>query len=465
MKNIRRYTGLIVILSAFMLTGCYTQLQTAHEHQINSESDMRSGYYSSQSDEEKVSREEREAPRAQIPEEEEETYLYGYEDGVEEGYEEGWTDAEEYYFKDYETAQWYRNQGVTLSGSHRVIHHYYHHRPYYPGYGFYHYPSRWSLSFHFGSGYSRGYYNPWFYHDFYAWHSDPFYRWGYYRYPAYGPYFGSPYYGGNLYVFYNNFHRTGRAAPSRSYGPRSTGLRNEGVTRSQGGVRTDAVRSDSANRNRSSSLERRRNEIRSEVGRSGRSSSVNRNSGSESGTNRVNRTRTTRTGNSNVNRERGSVDRSRSSGSSSTRQRSSGSNSSTDRQRSSNERSESMNRSQSVDIRSAGDTRRSESDNRVIRSRTGYSSYSKSGSRSVNQSIQDRIQSRTSDNKSAIKVSPPALKNNNSGNSRRTLGDILFNKNNSSNSRSSSSYGTSRRKSSSSSSVRNSSGRSSSGSR
>ncbi|MEX2368148.1 MAG: hypothetical protein WD510_01465, partial [Balneolaceae bacterium] len=235
MKYNRLHTGLVAILSVFILTGCYTQLQTVHEHRILSQSETKSSYIESDSDTPEATREKQGDRQPQIPEGEEETYLYGYEDGVEEGYEDGWTDAEEFYFKDYETARWYREHGISLSGSHKFYPHYSHHYDpffsYFPRYRYPYHRSGWSLSFHFGGWYSWDYYNPRFYHDYYAWHHDPFYRWGYYRYPGYRPYYGyNNFYHGNYYVYFNNYHRTGRVVSDRTYGPRSSGLRNEGVT-------------------------------------------------------------------------------------------------------------------------------------------------------------------------------------------------------------------------------------------
>lgn len=455
MKKKLYQPGLIAALAVFLLSGCYTQLQTFEPRHVTSESDSQRGYIGAQSDDSQLNREEREERRAQIPEDEEETYLYGYEDGVEEGYEEGWIDAEEYYFKDYETARWYRERGFSLSRDHHFVHHnnrYYYDSPHSSRYGYGYYPSRFYLSFHFGGWHSWRHYRPVYYHDYYAWHYDPYYRWDYYRYPFYRPYYGSPYYG-NTYVFFNNYNRRIRPASNRTYSPRSTGFRNEGVTRNQNQVRRDAIGTESVNGKRSgtTSLETRKREIRRDVSSPTRSGTVNRSSGSRS-TGSVDRSPTNRSGSSAV-RQRGNVDRSRSSGnSSSVRQRSSGTRSSTERQRGSIRSIESSNRSQSSrTIQSSGDINRQERNDRVIRSRSDYSV----GSGSDMQSIQNRIQARTSNQNSAIKVKPPTLNNNTNARSNRPSRGTLFRNNSSRNS--SSILNSSRSRSNRSSSVKSSS--------
>ncbi|MDR9364798.1 MAG: hypothetical protein RI575_05645 [Balneolaceae bacterium] len=308
MRHSKKITTFLIAVLAMTATSCYTQLRTTYSSYPGN------GYYSSDSNTERVASSERSVEERGDQVVNEEDYTLGYDDG--------WSDAEAYYFKDYEAKRWYEEYGATLAHDpyvrHYTLNHYYgrgyspFHSYYYPHYPYYSYFDSWnfSIGFHFGWGW-----NSWRHR--YAYH--PFYD--YYAYPGYYPYYGGyygwgyrPYYG-NTFVIYN-----GSRGTSRNYGPRNNGLSSRGSetvrrTRSDARVRNTANRSDirSNARSRNVSTTRSRGTVNRSSGttRSRSSSTVRSRSGSNS-----NSRGTVNRGSSNRSRSNGTVNRSRSSSSS-----------------------------------------------------------------------------------------------------------------------------------------------------
>ncbi|MEX2602104.1 MAG: hypothetical protein WD355_10675 [Balneolaceae bacterium] len=284
MKRILSQTGLLGVVSVFLLTGCYSQLQTVH-------------YYDGYGPATEKDRSEQNAQaRQEIREEDrtlsadpEESYLYGYDDGLDEGYTEGWGDAELYYFKDYETARWFREQGFTLSVGKKFANYYnYHHfsgfYPYSARYWYGHnlYSPGWRINFRFGNWYHMNY-SHWHHYDL-AWYGHP-YGWNYYRYPFYDPYYyGYPYYG-STYVFNNNYYGFTPSGQGRQNTIRSSGLSNNSdLNRNRSRERVQSAGSGVVTGARSagvSSTPQQRTRVESGQGTVGRTSgSAVRNSGS-----------------------------------------------------------------------------------------------------------------------------------------------------------------------------------------
>ncbi len=396
MKNLTSlHIPIIGVLAAFLLTGCYTQLQTTHPERIIDRPSLASD------EERELYREEaRERRLAELTGEEQEEYLLGYEDGLVEGYDEGWTDAELYYFIDYDTRHWYRDIGQPGIQHH---HHYHGYSPY-----TWHRPY-WRHYYRYRPFYAVPFYSPW--HTWYNWGWGFGYSWHYspyawHRYPAYG-FYHRP----HAFVFVSFSHV--RVDPKRDYIARTTGLRSAGIERERQ-VRSSSVAARSGDRR---TLQERREAIRSrtDLRSTGRTGTVNRSRGSvnrsSSSVNRsrsdvnrsrgnVNRSRSS----GNVNRSRGNVNRSRSSGNVNrssgnvNRSRSSGnvnrSSGNVNRSRSSgnvNRSSGTVNRSSGSSTRQSSATRsrtsRDLSENRAIRSSRNLTTTSRSHS-----SISDRLQ-------------------------------------------------------------------------
>lgn len=364
MRHSTRITSFLIAVLAITATSCYTQLQTAYD------SYPASGYYSS--DDDRVVSGNRSLEERSNEVVNEEDYTLGYDDG--------WSDAEGYYFKDYEAKRWYEEYGATLAHDpyvrhYTLNHHRYgrgfspYHSYYYPHYPYYshaYWSSRWtfSLGFHAGWGW-----NHWYPHYSY----NPYYD--YYAYPGYYPYYGGywgwgynrPYYG-NTVVIYN-----GSRGTNRTYGPRGNGLTSRGSdtvrrTRSDASVRNTANRSDvrSNARSRNVSGSRSRGTVNRSSGttRSRSSSTVRSRSGSSNSRGTVNR------GSSNRSRSSGSVNRSRSSN---------------------NRSSGSVNRS-----RSSSSNRSNGTVNRSSRNSGSSSVRSRSSSRDNNRSLSSRSESTVS---------------------------------------------------------------------
>src|SRR5690625_2043815 len=307
---------ILPVLTLF-LSGCYTQLQVAERYPGTAERiETDRGVYG-------------QAALADRSGEiiSEEDYSLGYEDG--------WVDAELYYFKDYETRDWYANIGSVIAHTPRarnaatIHYHYYGFHPYYYDHiAFYRYPYSRHFGPHFGFNFHWGWGSPYSAH-------------GYYAYPGYYPYYGSywgyhrPYYGyyHNQYVYVNR-----RSA--ENYGPRTSAL----SSRSRGNALTRSTRSASsvsnnATRTRSSvRTDSRTRQVESSRGTVNRSRSTTRNSGT------LNR------GSTGSNSSRGTVNRSRSTS------RSSGT---VNRSRSTSRSSGTVNSSRSTSRRSSGTASRS----------------------------------------------------------------------------------------------------------
>lgn len=280
-----RIPFILLTVTLFFLTGCYTQLRYSQRINRITEEPRHSATYSWDGEEEAQ-------PRAQTDE--------NYEEGYEDGYYDGTEDA--YYYKDYEAAEWYSRHGFGSFYDDYYFHRYSfpywsHYRRYYDPFFYDYYPGTYasfSFSLHFG-------------HSFGAFYGYP-YRW--YRYRTFG--YWNPYYGyGYGPVFVNNYFYSGYAGyvgvskrdkdKDRRYGRRSViGTNRVRSGSSDGNVRsaraselrekgrqtsTTRVRSrDTSTRERSRSTVRSRSRtddtrVRS-TGRSRSSSSGSRSSGS-----------------------------------------------------------------------------------------------------------------------------------------------------------------------------------------
>lgn len=395
MRHSTRITSFLIAVLAITATSCYTQLKTTYDtYPAN-------GYYSS-SDGERVVSGERSLDERGDEVVNEEDYTLGYDDG--------WSDAEGYYFKDYEAKRWYEEYGATLAHDpyvrHQVVHHNYYTRGYSPYHSYYYYPhypyyshAYWSSRWTFGLGFHVGW-NHWYPHYAY----NPYYD--YYAYPGYYPYYGGyrgwgyggPYYG-NTFVIYN-----GSRGTSRNYGPRGNGLTSRGSdvdrrTRSDARVRNTAnrsdVRSNARSRNVSSTRSRGTVNRSSGTSRSRSSSTVRSRSGSSNSRGTVNRS-----GSSSRSRSSGTVNRNRSSssGSSGTVNRSRSSSSS--RSNGTVNRSRSSNRSQAnignegvIISRGNSIITNRENDHR----RSVVNQRSSANTRSRSATINNRIQENTTD--------------------------------------------------------------------
>lgn len=288
MKKVNSFSIWLILTAAFLLTGCYTQFEVV-ERTVYIPVDSNA---SSQSLSDRVEQRSTQSGEERQVIEHEEDYTLGYEDG--------WEDAESYYFKDYESAQWYKEKGITLSGQ-TVVHNHYYADPFYTSwnspwynswYGFYGPGSYWGGGFWAGNywgGYAGwGWRWGWGYPSFaYApWGGYTVYPWGGWGYPSYG--FGGYYYGGYYGGFYGGYVVDNEV---RDRTARSTGFRSgsvlSGRTRVVGGEQTSVqgstrtLRSDlranvrsSIRGNTSRTTSRSGNTVRS--GTSTRSSSINR---------------------------------------------------------------------------------------------------------------------------------------------------------------------------------------------
>src|SRR6056297_2373836 len=173
---------LLALFAGIFATGCYTQLETVERGQATYNAPASTSTTTQQPQRQRP----QEPVRTERPERAEQIVN---EEDYELGYEDGWEDAESYFFKDYETEQWYNDQGATLShgtGS-TVINnyygyndpfysspYYYSHYPYYRHYG---YPTfRYGFSFSIGWGWA---YSPYrFYDPFYTVYPGGFYYGG-----------------------------------------------------------------------------------------------------------------------------------------------------------------------------------------------------------------------------------------------------------------------------------------------
>lgn len=359
---------LILVFAGLLTSGCYTQLQTAQP-------DEQSVWYTP----ERVDRDQRPVrpePSAEIVNEED----------YEIGYEDGWVDAEDYYFKDYETAEWYRNSGATLATAYnaRVINNYYYGHTFYPSSYYltrYQYP-RWR----FGFGFHFGFHS----YDYYGYPSPyytGYYHTPYYAYPSFGGYYGYHGYYGHRPVYYGivyyNSGSNGRSSRTVRNNPRSTGLSSAGVNSIRNRSVNSAVTRQAADARstirskartnqvqRSANTRARVNSRSSTVQSRGTSNSVRSRSSSNSGSRSKVGTSSSST------RSSGSVQRNRSSNN-----RSSGS---VGRSSRSNNRSSSVGRSTSRSKSSSvGRSSRSSSNRGTVRSSSGSNnSRSSSSSRS-----------------------------------------------------------------------------------
>lgn len=275
--------GLLTLISVLFFGGCYTELQVMDWSKSGSSAAAPGQRYSDPA----VSSQPRsESSQTEMMVQESE-YLEGYEDGV----EDGWADAESYFFKDYESQQWYRDREINIWGPTYINTHGSAWGS--PSWGwrstFSYYDPFWDpywdsgFSFHFGwnswNSWNRwGYWDPW-----YSWNSWGYgYPYGYSTYPSYG--YG---WGWNNYWIQNNFYfpytsNYYKERALRDYGPRSTGLssasrsgerspsgRSVAVQGKQSDMGMRTLRSASS----SGSLERNREAIRTAVSRSATSRS------------------------------------------------------------------------------------------------------------------------------------------------------------------------------------------------
>ncbi len=389
MSNRRLFSGLSLILSSFLLTGCYTQLQSMEYTERAGKRGIHNDYYSWNSDSE-VAKKSESAP------------VNSQSITASEVIEEPSMDVEvgEFYYKDYETAEWYKDN--------------YADRIYWNGYdeGFedgykegrddgydeatYEYwdahfyslrtlmrRSYFHSSFHYSwRGHLAFSYYPYYYYNYY-WDSFryPIGGWAIYDDPFYSPFFFGgwgfhhPHYR-NYIVFYNDYHQTVNRSRSGRHisGPRSTGLVSRGNGNSDATIRSrgttgNTIRSKTTGRTRSSgiiSTGRTANTDRTRTRYTGRTASTTaRTSGTIVGTNRSKeasssvKTNRTRSGSQNVGRS--NTGRTRSSGVTNT---SRGSRSS------SGIRSGSSSTGRSSGVRSTG---RSSGNNRSVRSSGGSS--------------------------------------------------------------------------------------------
>ena len=318
MKDLIILPNIILITFSFILSGCYTQLQsldyskpTYRNHSwdsypnSNSPEDLivSNAHDSTYNDEEYVTEEDLQEngifyKNYEIADWYEDNYadkIYweGYNDGFEEGYSDGYSDAIDDYWDDHFYSLRYTRYKYNRIG------------------------------WHFGwRSYLAFSYNPYYYNDFY-WNG--YYAGGYwigFSYPIWGGY--DPYYYGgcgyhrysynrNLVVIYNDYHRVDRSRNNRYYNePRSTGLisrgngqNNEVINRSRNTDRS--IQSNNNGRNRNNTVITRRSRSNSEttVRNTGRTRSTNNNSvrTNRSGTGQtrdLNNTRTSRTRSSSV---------------------------------------------------------------------------------------------------------------------------------------------------------------------
>jgi hypothetical protein len=252
-RQISTLTILFIALALFT-SGCYTQLQTVPDREYLAPVST-SGFYSWDGDENARPAAQQAPQTARTFESEEEADLYveGYEDGV----VDGWADAEEFFFKDYETENWYRDKNLTLGstsspsnvtyienyygGCDNVVascgayEHYWWNR-------YRHYPAYHHLYF------SYGYYNlsnyhfaSWYVSPHYAWHKPhwywhshrSYYSFGWSHFPGYYSYY-NPWYGYNTFVYVNyNYFNTvnNRVIANRTQAARNSGLASSGTTR------------------------------------------------------------------------------------------------------------------------------------------------------------------------------------------------------------------------------------------
>ena len=320
MKRQKFMNSGLALAAIFLFSGCYTQLHTIHEQRIVDRRPAKAV--------ETVSDNAYNAPRqtASQPDTErvitasdEESYLEGYEHGVEDGYEDGWTDAESYYFKDYEAAEFYRENNAilgyrdadvvyvdnyyghgyspyVLSGFHTPF---YHHSGFYHPFAFHHYP-RSSFHFGFNFGHGFGHHNPYYGGHFYPYGS--FFAFGFHGSFHHGSFFNHGHGG-----FIHSGSNVGRTRTVRS-----SGLSSRGTTRSTR-VRNDARTNGRTSGTRINSRERSVNSsdvgVRSRSGRTG----LTRSQARINDKGRVNTIRSRTTGTTTTIRSRANTIRSRSS--------------------------------------------------------------------------------------------------------------------------------------------------------
>lgn len=310
MKHYHSRISLFALLSAFFFGGCYTELQVMDRTDrtdrgpVTSTPSQRPAYKEPSST---VQPSVTEGEYSDLNEGS--TYLEGYEDGV----EDGWADAESYFFKDYESEQWYRDREINIWGPTYI-------QAGVPSWGspswgwrstmsFYDpfWDPYWNSGFSFSFGWNSwnnwnrwGYWDPWS-----SWNSWSFgYPYGYTTYPSYGYGWGwNNYWIQNNYYFpYTSSYYKERAL--RDYGPRTTGLssasrsgerapsgRNAAIQGKQTDLGVRTLRSSGT----SGSLERNREAIRTAVSRSATSRS-----GSSSGSSVIRSGATSRSGSSAV---------------------------------------------------------------------------------------------------------------------------------------------------------------------
>ena len=385
MINRNFISGLSLILSAFLLTGCYTQLQSMDYTDRASKRGIHNDYYSWNSDRE-VAKQSTSAPTSgqsvtaseevedpsmevevgEIHYKDYETaqwyednyadriYWDGYDDGFEDGYEEGIEDGYEIAHDDFWSRYYYN---VPL----RTLHFRNHYRW---GVGFGLYNHSWSFGF-------NNYYNDYYWAGFRYphWGYDPF--WDPYYYGGWG-YRHSPY--RNYIVVYNDYHQSINRSRSGKHinGPRSTGLISRGngtnspVTRSRALPGNNDIKSKNTGRTRTfgiTTVGRTRSSGTTGTRYTGRTNSTtSRSTGTTVGRSRTKESSSTvktgRTRSQNVGRTSGSNTRS-----------SGVTNRSRSTNNSSSVRSNSTNRTRSSGVRTSSS--RSGGNNRSVRSSTG----------------------------------------------------------------------------------------------
>jgi len=112
MKTVTIKTILLAALTGLFASGCYTQLETVERDYP--------AYRTPAPKSTSTQQPQRQAPDEPVRTERlERAEQIVNEEDYEFGYQDGWEDAESYFYKDYETEQWYQDQGATLSTGYR----------------------------------------------------------------------------------------------------------------------------------------------------------------------------------------------------------------------------------------------------------------------------------------------------------------------------------------------------------
>lgn len=283
------------LVAAFLFSGCYTQLEYSQRmHRVTEKKPVR-GY--SWSDEEERSEE---ASSIYI-EDNANTTAKPYDI---EGYEQQAVYEDEFQpvYKDYETANWYYDNGLTYDGGYYSSYVYNHLPPsyWYPYYydPFYDYPYYGSfginISFHFGS-------HPWWYYRTRHYYHDHFYHHFHHSYAFWHPFhhhhhsfFHSPYHSGINFIVLSGGTGTFNGRDNRTFRRRSIGTNRTRVDANRRSLNDRATerrrsigdgnrakirdnRQRSTGRSRGASdITRRKDDNRKKVRSTGRSGAVNR---------------------------------------------------------------------------------------------------------------------------------------------------------------------------------------------